>query len=46
MLAGVAGVNFQGNPANCLGYTPVCAPNIQQLAWGALRAQRSGMRCC
>ena len=39
MLAGVAGVNFQGNPANCLGYTPVCAPNIQQLAWGALRAQ-------
>ncbi len=39
MLAGVAGINFQGNPANCRGYTPVCAPNPRQLARGALIAQ-------
>ncbi|HZL48807.1 MAG TPA: hypothetical protein VFC30_07320 [Solirubrobacteraceae bacterium] len=39
MVAGVAGINFQGNPANCRGYTPVCAPSPQQLARGALRAQ-------
>jgi len=39
MHAGVAGVNFQGNPANCRGYTPVCASSTRQLAWDVLRAQ-------
>jgi hypothetical protein len=39
MVAGVAGINFQGNPANCRGYTPVCAPRPQQLAKGTLTAQ-------
>ena len=39
MLAGVAGINFQGNPANCHGYTPVCAASPERLAAGALRAQ-------
>jgi hypothetical protein len=36
---GVSGVNFQGNPANCLGYTPVCATTSGRLAAGALTAQ-------
>jgi hypothetical protein len=39
MAAGTAGINFQGNPANCLGYAPVCAPTRQRLAAGALGAQ-------
>jgi hypothetical protein len=39
MAAGVVGVNFQGNPANCRGYTPVCAPTPQLLAQGAFTAQ-------
>jgi hypothetical protein len=39
MAAGVAGINLQGNPANCLGYTPVCAPTPRQLAEGAVIAQ-------
>jgi hypothetical protein len=39
MVAGVVGINFQGNPANCRGYTPVCAPSTQRLAAGALIAQ-------
>jgi hypothetical protein len=36
---GVSGINFQGNPANCLGYTPVCATSAARLAAGALTAQ-------
>jgi hypothetical protein len=39
MAAGVAGINLQGNPANCAGYTPVCAPERAALAAGRLRAQ-------
>jgi hypothetical protein len=39
MDAGVAGVNLQGNPANCKGYTPLCAPTPEALASGALIAQ-------
>ena len=39
MAAGVTGVNLQGNPANCAGYTPLCAPDPAALAAGGLRAQ-------
>jgi hypothetical protein len=39
MSMGVAGINLQGNPANCAGYTPVCAPTAEGLAAGALDAQ-------
>ena len=39
MAAGTAGINLQGNPANCVGYTPVCAPDPSDLAQGVLRAQ-------
>jgi hypothetical protein len=39
MTMGVAGVNLHGNPANCLGYAPVCAGTAEGLAAGALMAQ-------
>jgi hypothetical protein len=39
MAVGVAGINLQGNPTNCAGYTPLCAPNPIALAEGRLRAQ-------
>jgi hypothetical protein len=39
MAAGVSGINLHGNPANCNGYTPLCAPNPNRLADGALQAQ-------
>jgi hypothetical protein len=39
MADGAAGINLQGNPGNCLGYTPVCAPSPEALAEGTLRAQ-------
>jgi hypothetical protein len=39
MASGATGINLQGNPANCAGYTPLCAPNPSALAKGALRAQ-------
>jgi hypothetical protein len=39
MADGAMGVNLQGNPTNCAGYTPVCAPNPTALAEGRLRAQ-------
>ncbi len=39
MSSGAAGINLQGNPANCQGYTPVCAPDAAALATGRLRAQ-------
>ena len=39
MSMGVSGINFEGNPANCGGYTPVCAPSPEALASGALVAQ-------
>jgi hypothetical protein len=39
MAAGATSINLQGNPANCTGYTPLCAPNPVALAEGTLRAQ-------
>jgi hypothetical protein len=39
MAAGMAGINLHGNPANCAGYTPLCAPTPQSLLSGGLRAQ-------
>jgi hypothetical protein len=39
MAAGVAGINLEGNPANCTGYTPVCAPDPTAIAEGRLRAE-------
>jgi len=39
MVSGVAGINLQGNPANCQGYTPLCAPTPQLLAKGSLTAR-------
>ncbi len=39
MRMGVAGINLEGNPANCGGYTPLCAPSAQALAAGELVAQ-------
>jgi hypothetical protein len=39
MSAGAAGINLEGSPANCTGYTPVCAPDPTALARGTLRAQ-------
>jgi len=39
MAAGSVGVNLQGNPTNCGGYTPLCAPDPASLAAGRLRAQ-------
>ncbi len=29
MAAGTVGVNLQGNPNNCPGYTPICATDPQ-----------------
>ena len=39
MTMGAAGINLQGNPANCEGYTPLCAQSPEALATGALHAQ-------
>jgi hypothetical protein len=39
MRMGVVGINFQGNPVNCVGYTPVCAPTAQAAAAGQLVAE-------
>ena len=39
MVAGAAGINFQGNLANCHGYAPLCAPTPKRVATGALGAQ-------
>jgi len=39
MASGARGINLQGNPGNCAGYTPLCAPDPAALAKGALRAQ-------
>jgi hypothetical protein len=36
MAAGVAGINFHGDPANCRGYSPLCAPTAARLQSGAL----------
>jgi hypothetical protein len=39
MSMGTSGINVQGNPSNCNGYTPLCAPTPEALATGALGAQ-------
>jgi hypothetical protein len=39
MAAGAAGINLQGNPANCTGYTPLCTPDPTAVAEGALSAE-------
>ena len=39
MAAGTVGINLQGNPTNCGGYTPLCAPDPGALAAGQMRAQ-------
>ncbi|HLM85216.1 MAG TPA: glycosyl hydrolase family 79 C-terminal domain-containing protein [Solirubrobacteraceae bacterium] len=39
MSMGVAGINFQGNPVNCAGYTPLCAPTGEDAAAGELQPQ-------
>ncbi len=39
MSMGVAGINLQSNPVNCVGYTPVCAPTAEDQARGELGAQ-------
>jgi hypothetical protein len=39
MAAGASGINLQGNPSNCAGYTPLCAPDASALAAGRLRAE-------
>jgi hypothetical protein len=39
MAAGAAGINLQGNPANCAGYTPLCTPDPTAVAEGALSAE-------
>src|SRR5207245_7326341 len=36
MAAGAAGINFHGDPANCRGYAPLCAPTSERLQTGAL----------
>jgi hypothetical protein len=39
MAAGTVGINLQGNPTNCVGYTPLCAPDQAASVQGDLRAQ-------
>jgi hypothetical protein len=39
MTAGAAGINLQGNPANCGGYSPVCAPSAARVELGELQPQ-------
>jgi len=39
MAAGVAGINLEGSPVSCTGYTPLCAPDPAALAHGTLRPQ-------
>ena len=39
MSMGVGGINLEGNPTNCEGYTPVCAPSSRDLTAGELVAQ-------
>jgi hypothetical protein len=39
MAAGASGINLQGNPGNCTGYSPVCASSPARLAAGTLQAQ-------
>ena len=39
MSIGIDGINLHGNPDNCLGYAPLCAPTQQAIETGALVPQ-------
>jgi hypothetical protein len=39
MDSGAVGINLQGNPTNCAGYTPICAQTPEAAAAGELTAQ-------
>ncbi len=39
MSMGVAGINLEGNPGKCEGYTPICALTPEDLVTGQLQAQ-------
>ncbi len=39
MVMGIQGINLHGNPDNCLGYTPLCAPTQQAIESGQLLPQ-------
>ena len=39
MTAGAAGINLQGNPMHCAGYTPLCTPDPAAVTAGSLRTQ-------
>jgi len=39
MAAGTVGINLHGNPNNCSGYTPFCAPDPSAAERGELRAR-------
>ena len=39
MTVGVAGINLEGNPARCTGYSVVCGSSPARLAAGQLQAQ-------
>jgi hypothetical protein len=39
MSAGVDGINLEGNPTNCAGYTPICAPDATAIAAGQMQAE-------
>ncbi len=39
MSVGLEGINLEGNPANCEGYSPLCASTAEELAAGDLHAQ-------
>ncbi len=39
MAAGTVGINLEGNPTNCAGYTPLCATSPAALAAGEMRAE-------
>ncbi|HEV2922948.1 MAG TPA: glycosyl hydrolase family 79 C-terminal domain-containing protein [Solirubrobacteraceae bacterium] len=39
MAAGVSGINMQGNPINCRGYSPLCAATARLFGSGVLHPQ-------
>ena len=39
MSMGASGINLEGNPNNCVGYTLLCAPTAEAAASGELQAQ-------
>ena len=46
MSMGIEGINLHGNPDNCLGYTPLCAPTQQAIQTGALVAAAGVVTRC